>query len=219
MNIVRLAALGLVTCGLAVTSSSCFATQLTDAFVANAKPNVEFLDRSSRLALERSPNRLVKSYAQDVAARETIVSNTFVAWWQSNTAAGASAALGAPPRAESDPLDRNALDKVAGDVSHLVDGSLLTGRSVAVERLAPVVVPAAKDALLPSQQADFETLKTLSGRRFDAFYKLTQRNALRQLVALYRDYASQGDDPALRSLSTLQLDKTNDLISRLNALH
>ncbi len=107
---------------------------------------------------------------------------------------------------------------MAGDMSKLVDGSLLTGRSVAVERLAPVVVPAPRSALLPSQDADFETLKTLKGRRFDAFYKLTQRNALRQLVALYRDYASQGDDPALRSLSTLQLDKTNDLIRKLNDL-
>ncbi len=213
MNISRLVVLGLATFGLAVIAPPSFASQLTDAFVANAKPNVDFLDKSSRLALERSASRRIKAYAQDVAARETIVDNTFVAWWQSNTSAGASAALGTAPQAE-----RNPLDKMAGDMSKLVDGSLLTGRSVAVERLAPVVVPAPKTTLLPSQDADFDTLKTLSGKRFDAFYKLTQRNALRQLVALYRDYASQGDDPALRSLSALQLDKTNDLISRLNGL-
>lgn len=215
MRMSRLAALCLATCGFAGMASPSFASQLTDAFVANAKPNVDFLDKSSRLALERSPSRRVKAYAQDVAARETIVDNTIVAWWQSNTPAGASAALGTA----SAQADRDPLDKMAGDVSKLVDGSLLTGRSVAVERLAtPVVVPAPKKALLPSQESDFETLKTLSGRRFDAFYKLTQRNALRQLVALYRDYASQGDDPALRSLSTLQLDKTNDLIRKLNGL-
>ena len=213
MKFSRLGILGLAAAGYAALGSSSFASQLTDAFVANAKPNVEFLDKSSRLALERSPSRGIKAYAQDVAARETIVDNTIVAWWQSNTPAGASAALGTLPQAAPD-----ALDNAAGDMSRLVDGSQLTGRSVAVERLAPVVVPAPKSPLLPSQEADFETLKTLSGRRFDAFYKLTQRNALRQLVALYRDYASQGDDPALRSLSTLQLDKTNDLIRKLNGL-
>ncbi len=213
MKSFRLAVFGLATCSFAALGSQSFASQLTDAFVANAKPNVEFLDKSSRLALERSPSRAIKTYAQDVAARETIVDNTIVAWWQSNTPAGASAALGTAPQSERDPLDA-----IAGDMSKLVDGSLLTGRSVAVERLAPIVVPAPRSALLPSQDADFETLKTLKGRRFDAFYKLTQRNALRQLVALYRDYASQGDDPALRSLSTLQLDKTNDLIRKLNNL-
>lgn len=214
MNRFRLAAFGLVFCGVAATAPSAFASQLTDAFVANAKPNVDFLDRSSRLALERSPSRAVKAYAQDVAARETIVDNTFVAWWQSNTPAGASAALGTPAPAERDPLGG-----VTGDVTRLVDGSLLTGRSVAVERLDPVVVSAPKSPLIPSQEADYEKLKTLSGRRFDAFYKLSQRNALRQLVALYRDYASRGDDQALRSVSTLQLDATNDVIRKLNALH
>ena len=213
MKFSRLVVLGFATAGLATVASPSSASQLTDAFVANAKPNVDFLDKSSRLALERSPSRSVKAYAKNVAARETIVDNTIVAWWQSNTPAGASAALGNPPQA-----DRDTLVRVAGDMSKLVDGSLLTGRSVAVERLDPVVVPAPKSPLLPSQEADFETLKTLSGKRFDAFYKLSQRNALRQLVALYRDYASQGDDPALRSLSTLQLDQTNGLISKLNDL-
>lgn len=213
MKFSRLVVLGFAAIGIAGLASPSSASQLTDAFVANAKPNVEYLDKSSRLALERSSSRSVKAYAQDVAARETIVDNTIVAWWQSNTAAGASAALGTPPQA-----DRDTLDKMAGDMSKLVDGSLLTGRSVAVERLTPVVVPAPKSPLLPSQEADYATLKTLSGKRFDAFYKLTQRNALRQLVALYRDYASQGDDPALRSLSTLQLDKTNEVIGKLNGL-
>ncbi len=201
----------LATCCLSPPQA--FASQLTDAFVANAKPNVEFLDKSSRLAMDRSPSRRVKTYAQDVAARATIVDNTIVAWWQANTPAGASAALGTPHALERDPLD-----KMASDMASLVDGSLLTGRSVAVERLAPVTVPPPRTPLLPSQDADLDTLKTLSGNRFDAFYKLTQRNALRQLVALYRDYANQGDDPALRSLSTLQLDQTNDLIRRLNAV-
>lgn len=201
-----------VSCGLAIAPSA-YASQLTDAFVANAKPNVDFLDKSSRLAMQKSSSHRVKAYAQDVAARETIVDNTIVAWWQSNTPAGASAALGTPQKSNENPIEA-----MAGDVSKLVDGSLLTGRSVAVDKLAPVVVPAPASKLLPSQESDYQTLQTLSGRRFDAFYKLTQRNALRQLVALYRDYANQGDDPALRSMSTLQLDQTNDLIRKLNGL-
>ena len=227
MNLSRFVIAGVVaaTC-LGATPS--FASQLTDAFFANAKPNVDFLDKTSRLALERSPSRRVKAYAQDVAARETIVANSLVAVWQSTTPAGASAALGMQAsEADRDPLEP--LGKVAGNlagsVTRLVDGSLLTGRSVALDVPALVspaaVSPAATLAsrpLLPSQQADYETLKTLKSQRFDSFYKLTQRNALRQLVAVYRDYASDGDDPALKSLSMLQLDKTNDLIRRLNDL-
>ncbi len=192
------------------------ATRLTDAFVANVKPNVDFLDKASRLALQRSPDRAVKAYAQDVAARETIVENSIVAWWQTNTPEGANAALGtAAPISTPDPLAP--LGRLAGDVEGMVSSGLSTGRSIAVDHPTPAAAPAPKP-LLPSQEADYETLKTLHGRRFEAFYKLTQRNALRQLVAMYRDYASSGDDSSLRSISTLQLNASNDLIRRLNAL-
>ena len=214
----RRVVLGLVAgTGLAVgVSPALAATQLTDAFVANVKPNVDFLDKSSRLALQRSPGRALKAYAQDVAARETIVENSIVAWWQTNTPDGASAALGTSgPVPMPDPLAP--LGRLAGDVEGMVDGGLSTGRSVALDGPTPATTSPSKP-LLPSQEADYETLKTLKGRRFDAFYKLTQRNALRQLVALYRDYAARGDDPSLRSIATLQLQTSNDLIRRLNLL-
>lgn len=207
-----IAALALAFCVSAGATEVC-ASQLTDAFVANIKPNVDFLDRASRLALKRTSSRAVKAYAQDVAARETIVANTIVAWWQSNTVEGADSAFGITTPAKP----RDPVDSVAGSVTSLVDGTLLTGRSVAVAE-SPRAAPAKAAPLLPSQDADYATLDTLGGRRFDAFYKLTQRNSLRQLAALYRDYASRGDDPALRSLSILQLDKTNETIRQLNAL-
>lgn len=198
---------------LAATPS--LASQLTDAFFANAKPNVDFLDKSSRLALQRSSSPRVKAYARDVAARETVVANSMVAVWQTTTPDGASAALGTAAATGDDPLAP--LGRVAGDVTRLVDGSLPTGRSVAVDAPSQLDRTKAK-TLLPSQEADYEMLKTLHGRRFDKFYELTQRGSLRQLVALYRDYAAIGDDPALRSLSTLQLQKSNETIRRLNSL-
>ena len=57
---------GLSAAGFA--SPAMAASSITDAFVANMKPNLEFLERSSELALTRPLKVAVRSYARDAVA-------------------------------------------------------------------------------------------------------------------------------------------------------
>lgn len=52
---------------------------MTDAFVANVHPNVDFLDRSSRLALQTSTSPRIRAFARGGAAEQTIAGNSLVA--------------------------------------------------------------------------------------------------------------------------------------------
>lgn len=193
------------------------ADQLTDAFVANVKPNVDFLDKSSRLAVERAPTRSVRSYAERTAVNQTIVANSIVAWWQSSTSEGAGAALGTPPVGSAADLGAQ-LDRAGDDFQKaFADGGLQVGRSVGVAQGRPSA-PVERRPLIPAQQDDLARLSQLHGRRFTAFYVVTQRDALRQLAALYRNYAVRGADPALRSVSIRQLEKVNEALVELGRL-
>ena len=102
-------------------------------------------------------------------------------------------------------------------------GDVLTGRSVAIDgpvEVAPLTVirTAAPGTLLPSQQTGMDRLSTMSGKRFDAFYVTTQRDALRQLATLYTDYMSSGDDPALRAMAARQLPIVKQRLEQLRAM-
>ena len=71
---------------LALVAPAAAASSDTAAFVANVRPNVSFLDDSSRLALDTSRNPVVRSFAHREAMEQTIVGNSLVAWTQTNTA-------------------------------------------------------------------------------------------------------------------------------------
>ncbi len=100
---------------------------------------------------------------------------------------------------------------VAGGVTNGV-GTVVDGTVAGI--LPGAVAPASQGpligaGLLPANRDDIERLKSLTGRQFDALYRSTQQDALRQLATLYRDYATSGDDPALRSLASSELPKVN----------
>ena len=109
-----------------------------------------------------------------------------------------------------------------GDVTAGVD-DLVTGRSVAVDRPLTVTpapnvdrdAPTLGGQLLPADAKDMARLREMSGREFDALYRSTQLDSLRQLSILYRDYAASGDDPALRALSLRELPRINARIVEL----
>ena len=50
-------------------------TMQTRATLENATANVDFLDRSSRLALDHSDNARVRTYARGVASEQTLAAN------------------------------------------------------------------------------------------------------------------------------------------------
>ena len=202
---------------VSASASAYAASAATSAFVANVRPNVDFLDRSSRMALDKTLNPVVRSYAHSQAMEQTVAANSLVAWTQTNTVAGQADALGStivPPLAPIGGIVTAPLDIAAG-VTGDVD-RLATGRSVAIDR--PLTVPSTAtggNALLPAGADDLDRLGGLSGRRFDALYRATQLDSLRQLSTLYRSYAAEGDDPALRVLAERELPRVNARIVEL----
>ena len=205
------------------------ASAATDAFVANVKPNVDFLDRSSRMALDSSIRARVKAFAHSEAIDQTVTANSLVAWSQTHTAAGETIALGTTPAegplapiADLATAPLGVASTVTTDVTNGV-GDVLTGRSVAIDDpLQPLTVSRTPDPssarLLPSDRDDLARLSALSGRQFDALYRSTQSDSLHQLAMLYRDYIQTGDDPGLRAIAVRELPKVQRRLTELHTL-
>lgn len=216
------------------------ASPQTEAFVTNARPNVNFLDRSSRLALDKNTSPRIHSFAHEEAEEQTIAANGFVAWVETHTQRGEAVALGGGVAVVTSPVG-GALSgagagvnqvlsplgpvgtlaaaplAVAGGVTNgvgnVVDGAtgqVLPGTVVAVQG------PPIGAGLLPANREDLDRLQTLDGRQFDALYRSTQQDSLRQLAILYRDYATNGDDSALRALASSELPKVNRRLEEIS---
>ena len=56
------------------------ASPMTDAFLTNANQSIDFLDRSSRFALDNSENVKLKSFAHDQARNQTLTANAIDDW-------------------------------------------------------------------------------------------------------------------------------------------
>lgn len=216
----------------ALAGPAAAASPATDAFVANVRPNVDFLDDSSRLALDKSTSPAVRAFAHGEAMEQTIAGNSLVAWTQTNTVRGEDVALGEPlPGAIPAPLAPigTLVDVPFGVVGSVTNGvdDLVTGRSVAIDRPLTVTpgarnvdrdAPTLGGSLLPANAKDLSRLRSMSGREFDALYRSTQLDSLRQLSVLYRDYDANGDDPALRALAHRELPRVNARIVALRKL-
>ena len=215
-----LAAAGALLVAGAATPASA-GSPMSDAFVANVRPNVIFLDVSSRLAMDKSPSRAVRQFAHTEAKEQTIAANSITAWTQISTYRGEAVALGGAPYYS--PLAPVA---VPVDVAAATTASILTGRSVAVDTpltVTPVGVmstvgPTVGSQLLPAQRDDLARLMSQTGSSFNGLYKSTQLDGLLQLSTLYSDYARNGDDPALRDLANSELPKISQRIRELRRL-
>ena len=229
---------------LTVLASTCFllggpigsavaASPETDAFVTNARPNVNFLDQSSRLALDKAASQRVRAFAHAEAEEQTIAANAFVAWVEVHTQRGEAVALGGGVAVVTSPVG-GALNGAGAGVNQVlsplgpvgtlaaapltVAGGVTSGVGNAVDGATGQVLPGTVvpvqgrpigAGLLPANREDLDRLKTLDGREFDALYRSTQQDSLRQLATLYRDYAANGDDAALRALASSELPKVN----------
>ena len=200
----------------------------SDAFVANARPNVIFLDESSRMALDKSPSRSIRAFAHTEAKQQTIAANSMTAWTQTNTARGEAVAIGGPvavsPLGPVTDLAFAPLDVATGVTAGLANGvgDVVTGRSVSIDTPLTVTRPASGapvgSQLLPAGQDNLSRLSAMSGRGFDALYKSTQLDALDQLKTLYSGYAANGDDPALRAIAVGELPKVRARLVELRRL-
>lgn len=154
------------------------ASPITNGFIANVAPNVDFLDRSSRLALDNSKTARLRDFARSQAREQTLAANEIDGWIEGTKATTVVAASEG-------------------------GGALLTGRSVAVDGQRGQVV----DTRLPMGQEDLDRLEGLTGAEFDALYKEKQLDALHQVETDYVDYIAKGDDPTLLAMAGRELPK------------
>jgi predicted outer membrane protein len=183
------------------------ASVATNLFLNNLVPNVDFLDRASRFALENSKDARLRAFAHDEAAEQTNAANAVDDWITADKAA--MVATTAP-----------ATMAPATTAPALNAEGLATGRSVAIDRPAPkaAAAPLPTDPRLAMGQEDLDSLEGLEGKDFDTEYKRKQRDALGQIETDYRTYLSQGDDPALLSIAKSELPKIEKRIAELGKL-
>lgn len=115
----------------AVNTSASAASPVTQTFLDNVTPNVDFLDRSSRLALTTTKSAHLRDFAHSQAAEQTLAANSLYDWTQGNKVTqvaaaadpvmtGRSAAVDGQPRPAIDnrlPLgeeDLNSLEGLSG---------------------------------------------------------------------------------------------------------
>ena len=60
-------------------------SSVTEAFLANVEPNVDFLDRSSRMALDNSASKQLKAFAFSEAREQTLSANALDTWVDAET--------------------------------------------------------------------------------------------------------------------------------------
>jgi predicted outer membrane protein len=176
------------------------ASPITDAFLSNLVPNVDFLDRSSRFALQNSKNTRIRDFAHAEAREQTLAANALDDWIE------ADKAVAAPQTVASAPATSDAVT---------------TGRSVAVDgpvtQGAPAQAPVADNRLHLGQE-DLDSLEGLEGGEFDSLYKTKQLDALTQIQTDYEDYLVKGDNPALRDMASKELPKIKLRLGALRKL-
>jgi predicted outer membrane protein len=196
------APLAAATAPVAIVTSPAIQTSRTAAFVDNAMPNINFLNDSSRMALDHSGDPAIRRFAHRIAVDQTIAGNSMTAWADTNPLllTGRSAYAG-------DPITGLATLPINAVISV---GSAVTGGTIVASNDGR--------ALLSSEAQDLSRLSALNGPEFDRLYRATERDSLRQLITLYSDYAVNGDDPGLRSLARSQLPILRMRLSEINRI-
>ena len=181
------------------------ASAVTKAFLDNLAPNIDFLDRSSRFALKNSKSTRLRAFAFSEAREQTLAANSFYDWTLADARSLVASASG---DAGGKGLDRKDLDRSAtGSINPPASPKLIAKREQ----------PNADDRL-PRGQEDLDSIEGLEGPAFDAEYKERQVDALQQIEADYKDYAANGDDPALKKLAARELAKVKPRLAQIREL-
>ena len=165
------------------------ASPMTEAFLANVTPNVDFLDRSSRLAAERTGDAAVRSYARTEASDAVRVAELL---------------KGVAPQGRT-------------AVASADSAVLMTGRSVAVDGPTGGLGQSA-NGRQPLGNAEVDTLAKLTGRKFNDAFWVAQVDALSQLRADYQAYIDDGDDAALIAMAKRELRGVEGRLAALSKI-
>ena len=173
----------------------------TKAYISNLQPNINYLNAASRLALKRSSSARLRGFAHKVALNETIAGNSLVAWEQLNSYT--------PGQQGSRGSQGNGNNGGNGNGGNAQQADSSPGRSSSDSNTG---------RLLPSDSKDLDRLRSREGRSFDALYRTTQLDSLRQLTTLYRGYIDNGDNPTLKRNAQRQLSIVKQRLAELSRL-
>lgn len=188
---------------LAVSISAPAVAQTMDSqtYRAMAMQSDAFEIASSRLALERSRNSAVRSYAQQMIRDHGMTSEALNGGRAVYSATGEMV-----PGAVSGTLAGAGIGAlVGGPVGAAVGAGIgatagaATSRDVqATGAISPMQLPVQLDA---QKSAMLNQLASTSGPQFDRLYGQSQRMAHQEALALHQTYAQTGTDPTLRQFA------------------
>ena len=174
------------------------ASAATIRFIAVATTTSNFIDQSSRLAIDMSPSPNIRGFARQAILEENRTHNVMTAWADvaqpmlSGRSAYAPGAIAGTPLAIA----------------------VNNGIAVSGERILPT---SDGTAVTADQFAMLNQLSNLRGRDFDGAYLRQQIDAHQRLLAAYQTYATSGDDAALRRMANAEIPRLQSDLRRLNA--
>jgi predicted outer membrane protein len=164
---------------------------------------------SSRLALERSRNGIVRRFAEDMVQQHSMTTQALLG--------GAPAVAGTPSGAVGGAATGAVVGGVLGGPAGAAVGAGVgagAGAAGAPTTTGSTAVP----ALDARHAAMLEQLAGARGRQFDRLYGDMQRAAHREAVAMFTAYAQQGTDPAMRTFAQQALPHLQRHLARAQRL-
>lgn len=174
------------------------ASPATVRFIAVATTTSNFIDQSSRLAIDLSPSSGIRGFARQAIIEENRTHNTMTAWAD---------------------VAQPMLSGRSAYVPGAVIGTPLaiavnSGLAVTGERILPT---SDGTAVTADEFAMLNQLSNLRGRDLDGAYLRQQIDAHQRLIGAYQTYATSGDDAALRSMARAEIPRLQSDLRRLNS--
>ncbi|MEA2832240.1 MAG: hypothetical protein QOG66_442 [Methylobacteriaceae bacterium] len=178
------------------------ASPTTVRFIALATTTSNFIDQTSRLAMNVSSRPGIRGFARQAIVEENRTHNMMTAWAEVAQPLLSGRSAYTPGVTAGAPFSPLAL-------------AVNSGLTASGERIVP-----ASDgtAVTGDQFAMLSQLSNLRGRDFDRAYLRQQIDAHQRLIAAYQTYATSGDDAALQSMAKAEIPRLRRDLSRLNTL-
>jgi putative membrane protein len=175
------------------------ASPATVRFIAVSTTTSNFIDQSSRLAIDMSSSQGIRDFARQAIIEENRTHNTMTAWSDVAEPMLSGRSAYSPGIVAGTPL------AVAVN-----SGIALTG-----DRIVPT---SDGTAVTGDQFAMLNQLSNLRGRDFDGAYLRQQIDAHQRLLGAYQTYAANGDDAALQRMARAEIPRLQADLRRLNSL-
>jgi predicted outer membrane protein len=178
------------------------ASPATVRFIALATTTSNFIDQTSRLAINVSPRPGIRGFARQAIVEENRTHNMMTAWAEVAQPLLSGRSAYTPGVTAGAPFSPLAL-------------AVNSGLTASGERIVPT---SDGTAVTGDQFAMLSQLSNLRGRDFDGAYLRQQIDAHQRLIAAYQTYATSGDDAALQSIARAEIPRLRRDLSRLNML-